>query len=193
MVRSEPHPFQKPSSCLATTHRLHLVFLTHHSNTCSIDFLLFFGGSPCVCAQASPEAPLVRSRWCPYRPRSPRLVVSRSRTRSSGYKRPFRFCIRNKNPSNATSCNSRPNVSRSQWGRGLLACVRGRCCLGEQVCFVVPGVYGDTDSVFIKFNTAGADGSEPIAQAFGWAQELEKLINTTEPRTFPCGRVVRGM
>jgi DNA polymerase delta subunit 1 len=54
-------------------------------------------------------------------------------------------------------------------------------------------VYGDTDSVFIKFNTAGADGTNPVAQAIGWAQELDKIVNDTSTQTTASGRTVKGL
>lgn len=68
----------------------------------------------------------------------------------------------------------------------------------EQQQYAQPGqlaaecVYGDTDSVFIKFNTAGEDGSNAVEQALGWAQELDKLVNDTSPRVVN-GHTIRGL
>jgi len=53
-------------------------------------------------------------------------------------------------------------------------------------------VYGDTDSVFIKFNCCGSD-TEGIAESLKFAQELDKVINNTGPTTLANGDVVHGL
>lgn len=54
---------------------------------------------------------------------------------------------------------------------------------GSAVC-----IYGDTDSVFIRFDTA-----KNVSEAIEWAQEIDKIINNVSIQTMPNGSQLRGI